>query len=586
MNNTNATILEVVLPTPVRRRFDYLLPDDWQLSTANLRGSRVLVPFGNSERLAIIIKVKHQSELDINKLKPCLQILDKQPLLDSNILKLASWASTYYHYSLGAICFKMLPTLYRTQLSAAVKQQKFWTVGLIKPDLESLKRAPKQRLCYDLIASSKAGLSPAELKSSGISSSQLSKLNQAGFIQEEFREAQPQQINLDKKPAPPLTDEQVSAISQTQLDRFKIHLLDGITGSGKTEVYLQLIQKVLAKGKQILVLVPEIGLTPQLVRRFQQRLQFPIGLLHSGLNNQQRLENWTMTVKGQYQILIGTRSALFTPMEKLGLIIIDEEQEYSFKQESPAPRYHAREVALMRGKLNDAVVIMSSATPILESYYNHRQRPGSAKVADLLTLDIRKLPIEQGLSKPLIDNIARHLTAGNQVIIFLNRRGYAPVLMCHDCGWMANCKRCETSYTLHQSPEHLLCHHCNGSRSVPQLCPDCQSENITAVGVGTERVEGLLREKFPDFPLVRIDRDSTRRKDSMKKYIEDINSGKYKILIGTQMLSKGHHFPDVSLVAIIDMDGALFSADFRAAEKFGQLLTQVAGRAGRARARP
>lgn len=591
MNSFNHIILEVVIPTPVRRSFDYQPPKNWHHSETLQLGSRVLVPFGNSERLALIVKIKQHSELNIDKIKHCLKVIDKAPLLDENILSLAKWASTYYHYSLGLICFKMLPTLYRTKIDVGFKQQKYWLKASATPDIKSLSRAPKQLQCLELISAAEKGIADRELKQLGISAAQLKKLQQSGWIIESFREPLPKLSNLVIKSAPPLNHEQRDAIDKCQLDGFNVHLLDGITGSGKTEVYLQLIEQKLEQNKQILVLVPEIGLTPQLVRRFQQRLQQPIGVLHSGLNNQERLENWLLTVNGKYRILIGTRSALFTPMKDLGLIIIDEEHDSSFKQ-SQGWQYSARDLALVRARDMKIPVILGTATPSLETLhhaltgrYLHLkllERPGAAKVATFETLDIKKLPIEHGLSKPLIDNIGRHLALGNQVIIFLNRRGYAPVLMCHDCGWMANCKRCETSYTLHQSPEHLHCHHCNGSRKVPPQCPDCQSSNITPVGIGTERVEMLLREKFPDYPLVRIDRDSTRRKDSMKKYIEDINRGHYKILIGTQMLSKGHHFPDVSLVAIIDMDGALFSSDFRAAEKFGQLLTQVAGRAGRA----
>ncbi|RLA03111.1 MAG: primosomal protein N', partial [Gammaproteobacteria bacterium] len=278
-------------------------------------------------------------------------------------------------------------------------------------------------------------------------------------------------------------------------------------------------------------------------------------------------------------------------MKDLGLIIIDEEHDPSFKQQQ-GWMYSARDLALVRARDQDIPIILGTATASLETLHkalngkcHHlklRERPGDGTLAKYQVLDIRKLPMEQGLSRPLMQSISKHLNEGNQVLIFLNRRGFAPVLMCHDCGWMANCKRCETSYTLHQSPRYLHCHHCDGRRQAPTVCPDCQSENVTAVGVGTERLESLLSERFPDFPLARIDRDSTRRKGAMQNYIDGINNGHYKILIGTQMLSKGHHFPDVSLVAIIDMDGALFSSDFRAAEKFGQLLTQVAGRAGRA----
>jgi len=591
MNSAKLTILEVVLATPVRQSFDYLPPVDWTVDHSLQPGCRVMVPFGPSKRLALIIRVKDNSNLEIRKIKPCLKIVDNKPLLDKGLLNLAKWASTYYHYSLGEICFKMLPTLLRSHSDYKIRQQKFWTITGISPSPDTLNRAPKQRLCLQLLTDSPEGLADHHLKNSGIKNEQLKKLEAQGWIEPFYLQRQANIPNAAASEAPKLNEEQKLALQQCHLDSFNVHLLDGVTGSGKTEIYIKLIEQKLDKSKQILILVPEIGLTPQLVKRFEQRLKLPIGLLHSGLNNQERLENWLMTVDGQFSVLVGTRSALFTPMKDLALIIIDEEHDSSFKQQR-GWQYSARDLALVRARDLDIPIILGTATPSLETLHNAitgkyhhlklRERPGSISIPKLQLLDIRKLPIEQGLSKPLLDSIGKHLSAGNQVIIFINRRGYAPVLMCHDCGWMANCKRCETSYTLHQSPKHLHCHHCNGTRPIPHQCPDCQSNNITAVGVGTERVEYLLSEKFPDFPLVRIDRDSTRTKDAMKNYIDDINSGHYKILIGTQMLSKGHHFPDVSLVAILDMDGALFSADFRASEKFGQLLTQVAGRAGRA----
>ncbi len=591
MKSSKQIILEVVLPTPVRKSFDYLPPTDWLVGSLLSPGCRVMVQFGTTTRIAMIVKIKHRSELDIQKIKHCIEIIDNKPLLDKKILKLAIWASNYYHHSLGEICFKILPILLRNKSNYQIKQQKFWKTTTITPAPETLSRSPKQRLCLQLLADSPLGLADVNLKTAGIKSEQLNKLQQQGWIEAYFLQRQAEKPSLAKAPPIKLTEEQKLVLQQCHLDSFNIHLLDGITGSGKTEIYLQLIEQKLAQSKQVLVLVPEIGLTPQLVKRFQQRLQIPIGLLHSGLNNQERLENWLMTVDGQYSVLIGTRSALFTPMKNLALIIIDEEHDPSFKQQQ-GWTYSARDLALVRARDLDIPIMLGTATPSLETLhhamtgkYHHlklRERPGSSSTTKFQVLDIRKLPIEHGVSKPLLDNIGKHLRDGNQVIIFINRRGYAPVLMCHDCGWMANCKRCESSYTLHQSPNHLHCHHCDGRRKIPECCPDCQSNKLTAVGVGTERVESLLSKKFPDFPLIRIDRDSTRRKDAMKNYIDDINNGHYKILIGTQMLSKGHHFPDVSLVAILDMDGALFSADFRAAEKFAQLLTQVAGRAGRA----
>jgi len=591
MNNPKPIILEVVLATPVRRCFDYLPPKNWPLDIKPKTGCRVKVQFGATKRCAIITSVKHTSTLDLNKIKPCIEILDEEPLLDNELLTLAKWASAYYHHSLGEICFKMLPTLLRSGSEYNIRKQKYWKLTAIAPSPDSLSRAPKQQHCLQLLGEAKNGLALSQLKSADISNSILTAMHKKDWIEKFYLPLQPDPVVFTEVTEPSLSEEQKTALAQCKTDSFKVHLLDGITGSGKTEIYIKLIEQQLALSKQVLVLVPEIGLTPQLVRRFQQRLKVPIGLLHSGLSDQERLENWLLTRQGKFSVLIGTRSALFTPMRHLGLIIIDEEHDASLKQQQ-GWQYSARDLALVRARNRQIPIVLGSATPSLESLqnaisgkYQHlklRQRPGPGSVPDFNVLDIRKLPMEQGFSRPLLQQIGQHLGAGNQVMIFMNRRGYAPVLMCHDCGWMAECKRCESSYTLHQRPYHLHCHHCNGTRAIPKQCPDCQSQNITPVGIGTERIEALLTEKFPDYPLVRIDRDSTRRKDAMKNYVRDISQGHYKILIGTQMLSKGHHFPDVSLVAILDMDGALFSADFRASEKFGQQLTQVAGRAGRA----
>ncbi len=591
MNDSYPTILEVVLATPVRQRFDYLPPSNWPKALLPEPGCRVLIQFGASIRLGMIINVKHSSELELKKIKHCLSIIDKEPLLSKELLTLAKWASAYYHYSIGEICFKMIPTLLRNSANYKIRQQKYWRLSTSAPDHNSLTRAPKQQQCLQLLEQSELGISDSQLKASGIKTYTLSALQRKHFVEMFYLPRQPEVPMLQEIIPPTLSQEQKIALEQCQTNSFNVHLLDGITGSGKTEVYIQLIKQKLKQAKQVLVLVPEIGLTPQLVRRFEQRLGIPIGLLHSGLSNQERLENWLMAIQGEFSVLIGTRSALFAPMKNLGLIIIDEEHDSSFKQQQ-GWLYSARDMALVRARNLGIAVILGTATPSLESLqhalsgkYHHlklRQRPGSISIPDYTIFDIRKLPIEQGFSKPLLNKIDEHLQVGNQIIIYINRRGYAPVLMCHDCGWIASCKRCETSYTLHQQPRHLHCHHCNETRRIPHTCPYCPSHNITAIGIGTERIEALLASKFPDFPLIRIDRDSTRRKDAMKNYLSDINSGHYKILIGTQMLSKGHHFPDVSLVAILDMDGALFSADFRATEKFGQQLTQVAGRAGRA----
>ncbi|MCK5640042.1 MAG: primosomal protein N', partial [Gammaproteobacteria bacterium] len=365
----------------------------------------------------------------------------------------------------------------------------------------------------------------------------------------------------------------------------------GVTGSGKTEVYLRIIEEVLASGRQALVLVPEIGLTPQLVQRFQQRFPVPIALLHSGLNDTERLNAWLMARDGSAPIVIGTRSAVFTPLCKPGVIIVDEEHDASYKQHDGF-RYSARDLAVMRGHLVQVPVLLGSATPSMESLHNTRsvrygllelsKRAGAASQPSIRLLDIRSQPMDEGLSDNLLQVMRRHLQQNGQILLFLNRRGYAPVLMCHDCGWVGKCQRCDAHLTLYAGQRRMRCHHCASERPVFSECPECKSHELHPVGQGTERVEQALQRNFPDTEIARIDRDSTRRKGSMEAMLERIHEGKTRILVGTQMLAKGHHFPGVTLVAILDCDQGLFSVDFRASERMAQLITQVAGRAGRA----
>ena len=393
--------------------------------------------------------------------------------------------------------------------------------------------------------------------------------------------------------APDLNDEQLAAIQtvSADIDTFQSYLLDGVTGSGKTEVYLGIIQHVLSQGKQALVLVPEISLTPQTVSRFQRRFQVPIAVMHSGLGQSERLDAWLAARSGEARIVIGTRSALFTPMAKPGVIIIDEEHDNSFKQQKGF-RYHARDLAVLRARKLNIPVILGSATPSLESLVNVEQgryqslilsrRTSKATPPPIRTIDLRGQPIESGLSRTLIENITDHLKRDEQVLLFLNRRGYAPTLCCHDCGWIADCPRCDAKLTLHAANQRLRCHHCTTEQSMPANCPECGSTELRALGQGTERIESTLETLFPNTDIVRVDRDSTRRKDAMQTMLNKIHEGNKAILVGTQMLAKGHDFPNVTLVGILDADQGLFGIDFRASESMAQQIIQVAGRAGRA----
>jgi primosomal protein N' (replication factor Y) len=367
-------------------------------------------------------------------------------------------------------------------------------------------------------------------------------------------------------------------------------LLEGVTGSGKTEVYLTLIEAVLDRGEQVLVLVPEIGLTPQLVDRFRRRLGVPLAVLHSGLSDRERLAAWQQARSGTAPIVIGTRSAIFTPLQRPGLLIVDEEHDASLKQQDGF-RYSARDLAVWRARYLDVPVILGSATPSLESLYNVEQqrytrlelpeRTGSADLPAVEILNIRDQPLEHGLSMALMQRMRAHLDAAGQVLLFLNRRGFAPTLMCYDCDWVAECRRCDARMTWHQQDNRLHCHHCGSQRPVDTVCPACGGSELHPMGQGTERVEQALAEHFPDVERLRIDRDTTRRKGELKRLLARAQSGEARLLLGTQMLAKGHHFPNVTLVGILDADHGLFSTDFRASERMAQLIVQVAGRAGR-----
>ena len=392
--------------------------------------------------------------------------------------------------------------------------------------------------------------------------------------------------------SPRLNEDQADVLARLSgdLDTFSVSLLDGVTGSGKTEVYLRLAAEVLAAGGSVLVLVPEISLTPQLLQRFRARLGETVRVMHSGLSDSEREQTWHRLRLGLSRVLLGTRSSIFTPIADLGLVLVDEEHDSSFKQ-MEGFRYSARDLAIVRAQRADCPVVLGSATPSLESLRNAQtgryrhlrldRRAGGAQPPRVDLLDIRDQPLQSGMSQPLLDRVGAALGKGEQVILFLNRRGYAPVLSCFSCGWLSDCPRCDARQTLHKSSGLLWCHHCGAQRPLPRSCPECGAEDLHPLGQGTEQLEGFLLQRFPDYPLIRVDRDATARKGSLEALLERLHAAEAALLVGTQMLAKGHHFPRVTLVGVLDADGGLYSADFRATERMAQLLVQVAGRAGR-----
>ncbi|MHB0766433.1 primosomal protein N' [Stutzerimonas sp. NM35] len=589
-------ILRLALPSPLRSLFDYRPPSGVPHSALR-PGARLRVPFGRREVVGVLIEVASHSEVPEAKLKPALELLDSTPPLPPALFRLCLWTAQYYQHSLGDTFSWALPVLLRQGEPAEARQERFWHAAAgARADDPRLNRAPRQREALKTIAQHPHGVAHSLLSQLQLSKDSLDQLLQKGLLRIETRrthQARQHQGSWLLQAELPLNQEQRAAFEAIRagLDGFQAFLLAGVTGSGKTEVYLQLIHQVLKAGKQALVLIPEINLGPQTLARFEKRFNARIALLHSNVNDRERLDAWLAARDGEADIIIGTRSALFTPMKKPGLIILDEEHDASYKQQEGL-RYHARDLAIVRARQENLPVVLGSATPSLESLHNAHigryallrltQRAGGAQAPRFLRLDVKSRPLDSGISGPLQQAMAQTLAAGQQVLVFLNRRGFAPSLLCHDCGWLSQCPRCDARMTLHQRHNELRCHHCGHVERPPLNCPQCNKVDLRPVGAGTERAEERLGILFPDFPVLRIDRDSTARKGSMEQLLSIINRGEPCLLVGTQMLAKGHHFPRVTLVAILDADGGLFSADFRASERMAQLIVQVAGRAGRA----
>ena len=595
----NPAVVQVAVPTPLRRVFDYL-PARGRRTEDYLVGTRVRVPFGRQQLVGVVTGISPASALSAAKLKRIQASIDETPVLPEDVLALLHWASDYYHHPVGEVIHQGLPVLLRQGRPALPRRVALWALApqgqqLNNDELEALShRAPRQAALLRSISQAPGQLVDADTLNREHARWQapLARLVNRGWIAKQDRPLLPVSPD-DAEAGPPLNADQQRAVDAItdRLGRFTRFLLDGVTGSGKTEVYLELIRGVVAAGQQTLVLVPEIGLTPQLVQRFRRHLSCAVGVLHSGLSNHERLTVWLAARDGQLPVVIGTRSAVFTPLRSPGLFIVDEEHDLSFKQQDGF-RYSARDLAVLRAQHADVPVLLGSATPSLESIYNVQQqrmtrlllpqRAGPAQPPQLRILDIRNQSMEAGLSPAMVQIMQKHLAREHQVLLFLNRRGFAPTMLCHDCGWLAACPRCDSHLTLHRSAGKLRCHHCGTEQAVPAQCPACGNLDLRSIGAGTQRIEAGLAELFPHAEVLRIDRDSTRRKGSLEDLLTRIQDGKRQILVGTQMLAKGHDFPKVTLVGIVDADQGLYSADFRGAERMAQLIVQVAGRAGRA----
>jgi primosomal protein N' (replication factor Y) (superfamily II helicase) len=587
-------ILQIALDTPLRRVFDYLPPASASSDAPEtLRpGIRVRVPFGRQRLIGILVGIVAESSVAVSRLKAALELLDERPVYDPVTFDLLRWAAEYYHHPIGEVYAAALPVNLR-EGQQAFESNVTWTVteqGIKELLAPSSRRAPQQRaLLAWLVEHPEARAAQVD---DIFKPALLRTLRTRGWVQAARSElpGTPTPIDIHSGELD-LTGAQAQAVETilTTLTTFSVHLLYGVTGSGKTEVYLRIIAAVIQSGGQALVLVPEIALTPQLVERFRRRFSGGVAVVHSGLTDGERRDAWRAAHSGQARIIIGTRSAVFTSLPKLALIVVDEEHDASYKQHEGF-RYSARDLAVMRARGAGVPIILGSATPSLETlenaasgrYSKHLlpQRPVTAQPPRMSLVDLRRHAVDQGLSTPALQAIDKHLKADGQVIVFLNRRGYAPTLFCNSCGWVAPCEHCDARMTLHRRAEQLRCHHCGAHSAIPAICGSC-GQALLAVGQGTERVEETLMRLFPDSPLARLDRDTAAARGSIQTVLDRVHSGEARILVGTQMLTKGHHFPEVTLVVILDADQGLFASDFRATERLAQTITQVAGRAGR-----
>ena len=578
-------IVEIALSCPLRQTFDYLSDDpaeNWQI------GMRASVSFGSRQLIGIVVAIKPIAEKAVDKLKKIDQQIDKQAFLPNEIMQLVQWVSRYYHHPIGECFQAALPKRLRLGDADEMQTETYWSLS----QQPISKPGKKQQQILDLLEDYPEGLSEKALRVQlGNVKSSLLALEQQSVIAA---------LQLVALPVPCLELQQQVLLNNQQKQsietilgskgQFATFLLQGITGSGKTEVYIEACREFVENQQQVLVLIPEIGLTTQFVERFRHSLNTNIVVINSSVSDNDRKQAWLLARAGKADIIIGTRSAVFTPMINPGLIIIDEEHDSSYKQQDGL-RYHARNVALMRAKSLNIPIVLGSATPSLETLYQVKQqryqllelteRAGGASLPKVALLAAQNASENNGLSSSLIKAIEKHIKQNHQILLFINRRGFAPVLMCHQCHWQANCRSCDAKMVVHQHQNRLFCHHCGLIQTLPKICPECGNTELKSYGVGTEKIEQALTAIFKDVPVLRIDRDSTQRVNSFANMVKQINQGQAAILVGTQMLAKGHDFHDVTLVGVVDADQALFSADFRATESLAQLITQVTGRAGR-----
>ncbi len=581
--------VKVAVPVPLRKMFDY--------ETGSYQpaiGARVRVPFGRRSVVGVVIEGTDEMADGI-KAKPIEAVIDDDAIISPTLMRLLIWAAGYYHYPIGEVIAAALPPILRRGDPARPQALPRWSLtesGRLD-DIATLKRSPLgQKLVQCMREADDELFAADDLGRIGKGwRGAVNRLVDGGWVQprEDVVDG-PRARVAEQGPTLEPDQQAVVAALTERLDGFNVSLLHGVTGSGKTEVYIRLLQTVIDSGGQALVLVPEISLTPQLVDRLQRRLGVAIAVLHSGISGGERHRMWWSAVCGDASVVLGTRSAVFAPLPHNRLVIVDEEHDASFKQQDGF-RYHGRDVAIMRAQLDGAAVVLGSATPSLESMENvHRQRyarfqlprrTGGASLPSVHIIDLNTHTPEAGLSPPLLSALEARLAAGEQSLLFINRRGFAPVVMCIGCGWFANCERCDARLTFHQGIGRWRCHHCGAEHRPLTACPECSATELVDVGEGTEQIEARVAERFPQARLLRLDRDITTSAERLSNSLRRIAQREVDIVVGTQMVTKGHDFPDLTLVGVVNPDQALFSVDYRTPEQLVQQLTQVSGRAGR-----
>ena len=589
---SQAPFLRVAIDVPLSTTFDYRAPRGAPLPPV---GSRVRVPFGRRQETGIVMHHSANSELAPKRLKASSPALDDTALLTADDLWLLRFTSAYYHHPIGEVIAAALPAMLRHGKPLRTTAETLLPVSEADIDIDTLaRRAPRQAELLALLKA-RGALPIADIAGRLPHWRRYARaLADKGLVRLASTACADVADTPAVRPGPVLNADQAAAVAAVENTRgFAAFVLDGVTGSGKTEVYLKLIESTLARGRQVLVLVPEIGLTPQLVRRFETRLGFRPATLHSSLADSERLLAWRRARNGKAAILVGTRSAVFTPMPDVGLVIVDEEHDHSFKQQEGL-RYSARDLAIVRAKRRGVPVVLGSATPTLEVLKHCEdgrytrltlpQRAGGAQAPTLRLVDQNRYASRDGVSGPLLNALDKHLDDGGQALLFLNRRGFAPTLICTSCAYVVECRRCDARMTIHARARELRCHHCGARQALESQCPECTG-NLKPLGEGTERLEQMLTSAYPERRTVRIDSDSVQTKGALTEALELAATGEADILVGTQMLSKGHHFRRLTLVGVINADQGLFGSDFRSAERLAQSIVQVAGRAGRERRR-